>query len=82
MPLSPPHDPILRRHILECIASLSAKLNAALTARLEHWHRHDDAVARLLKMTKNTFLQNIVRARRQVDACLKKKGIHEHEVLR
>lgn len=80
--LSPPSDPFLRRHIQDCIAALSTKLKRAIAARVEHGHRPDDVVARMLKMTKNTFLQNIVRARKQIHACLTRKGVHEHEELR
>lgn len=80
--LSPPHDPFLREHIRDCIAELSAKLRNALTARLQGGHKPDSEVARTLKMTQNTFLQNIVRARKQLAACLTQKGVHEHEELR
>jgi DNA-directed RNA polymerase specialized sigma24 family protein len=80
--LSPPSDPFLRKIIQDCFAALSAKLERAMKARLEHGHRPDAVVAEMLKMTKNTFLQNIVRARRQLKECLTKKGIHEHEALR
>lgn len=82
LPMAPPSDPFLRRHIQDCLAALKGKLKRAMTARLEHGHQHDDVVARMLEMTKNTLLQNIVRARKQIDACLAKKGVHEHEELR
>jgi DNA-directed RNA polymerase specialized sigma24 family protein len=81
-PLAPPRDPFLLLHIRDCLAALKGKLKRAMTARLEHGHRPDDVVAGMLKMKKNTFLQNIVRARKQVDECLATKGVHEHEELR
>lgn len=82
MPISRPRDPFLLQHIQDCLAALKGKLRTAMNARLKHGHQPDEVVAGMLKMKKNTFLQNIVRARVQLDACLTKKGVAEHEELR
>ncbi len=78
----PPSDPFLMQHIKDCVAALSDKLRGVLSARLERAHEHDSVLAQSLTMTKNTFLQNIVRARKAIDECLQRKGVHEHEALR
>ena len=78
----PQADPFLMQHIRDCIAALSGRLRSALGARLERGHEHDSVLARSLEMTKNTFLQNVVRARKAVDECLRHKGVHEHEAFR
>lgn len=80
--VEPQPDPFLMQHIKDCIAALSDKLRAVLGARLARAGEPDAALAERLKMTKNTFLQNIVRARKAVDECLQRKGVHEHEALR
>lgn len=78
----PPADPGLRRAILECIEMLARKPLAALRARLASGCvLPDREIARQIGMSVNTFLQNIVRARRQVADCLERKGIPLHEVL-
>lgn len=80
--VDPPLDPFLMQHIKDCLAALSDKLGGVLGARLSQGHEHDSALARRLKMTKNTFLQNIGRARKAVDECLQRKGVHDHEAFR
>jgi len=72
----PPPDLGLRRAIMECLARLPRKPGAALRARLLHGgEASDHALAATLAMSRNTFLQNIVRARRHLAACLRGRGI-------
>lgn len=72
----PPIAPSFERAVRECVAALTGKLRDALQARLESDGRSDDTwLAEGLRMQKNTFLQNIVRARRKVAECLTGKGI-------
>ena len=76
----PPPDPGLRRAILDCIGRLSRKPADALAARLRGDGIEPDRVlAERLGMTLNTFLQNIVRARRSLAECLESKGISTRE---
>jgi len=78
----PLSDHGLRRAISECLARVAAKPRAALRARMDFGGLQPDRdMARSLRMTLNTFLQNIVRARKQVAACLERKGISLEEVL-
>lgn len=79
----PAPDPFLRRAIRECFEKLARKPRQALSARMSEGHRRDDReLALALGMTANTFLQNIVRARRQLGECLGARGIRVHEVAR
>jgi len=79
----PPPDPLLARAIRECFGKLAGRPLAALRARLDaRPTQSDKALASLLGMTANTFLQNIVRARRQLEKCLAGRGIALREVLR
>jgi len=76
----PPPDPGLRRAIFDCIGRLSRKPADALAARLRGDGVEPDRVlAERLGMTLNTFLQNIVRARRSLAECLESKGISTRE---
>ena len=72
----------LRAAILECLKRLSGAPARALRSRLEMSERPDRELAVLTMMKLNTFLQNVVRARRAVAACLDSKGIRLEEVLR
>lgn len=78
----PSPDPFLGRIIEKCIEALTARAKSALLARLQDGHVDDRMSAGQLRMTVNTFLQNVTRARRHLDACLKKNGVHEHEAFR
>ena len=72
----PPPDPLLRRRIAECIEKLPRKPHEALVARLNAAGGASDTnLAASLKMRLNTFLQNIVRARRLLGDCLRRAGI-------
>lgn len=79
---APPSSPGLRRKIQDCIEKLAPKPRLALLSRLQRGGMtpdHDLAAA--LRMTRNTFLQNIARARKQVEECLERAGISLREVL-
>lgn len=68
-------DPLLGERIQECCKRLKAKPAKALVVRLTHGHRPEEEQAALAGMTKNTFHQNILRARQQLKACLKSMDI-------
>jgi RNA polymerase sigma factor (sigma-70 family) len=69
-------DPLLRRAIDECRRRLPDRPAKALQARLEsEGSEPDDRLAERLRMRKNTFLQNIVRARKLLAECLRRRGI-------
>jgi DNA-directed RNA polymerase specialized sigma24 family protein len=71
----PPSDPALRKAILACLERLAKKPAQAFGARLRAGLSADAALAAQVGMTLNTFLQNIVRARKQLATCLSRKGI-------
>jgi RNA polymerase sigma factor (sigma-70 family) len=70
-----PNDPGLRRAIEECLGRLPSKPRAALGARLRSMGGPDAGLAASLKMSTNTYLQNIVRARRALRSCLEGRGV-------
>lgn len=83
-PAAPPRpsDPALHRIIRRCLEALSPRPRQALQARIDAGPERDDAsLARLLGMRRNTFLQNIVRARKQMAACLEENGAPLAEFL-
>lgn len=72
----PPSDPGLRRTILDCLGRLPAGPRAALRGRLSSAGRLADRELALgLRMTLNTFLQNVVRARIHLADCLRSRGV-------
>jgi DNA-directed RNA polymerase specialized sigma24 family protein len=78
----PPPDPGLARIIRRCLESLAPRPLAAIRARMEEGHlRPDAALADALGMGLNTFLQNIVRGRRQLASCLERNGAPIEEIL-
>lgn len=77
-PIAP--DPMLREIIAACRDKLPVKPGQALSARLEAPTRSDHELAATLHMVKNTFLQNITRARKMLVDCLKRAGIELEEV--
>jgi len=78
----PPRDPALARLIHGCLELISGRPREALHARIEFGHDADDrTLAMRLGMTRNTFLQNIVRARKQMAECLHDRGAPIEEVL-
>ena len=79
---APAPDPALARLIRFCLERLPPRPRQALEARIEEGHRADDgALARGLGMKVNTFLQNVVRGRRQLAMCLEENGVPLEEVL-
>lgn len=70
-----PPDPMLRKAIAECRATLPPRPSTALDARLEAVGRPDRELATELGMKLNTFLQNFTRARRLIAKCLAGRGI-------
>lgn len=68
-------DPLLGARIQACRKLLKDQPAKALVVRLTHGHRPEEEQAALAGMTKNTFHQNILRARRQLKACLKNMGV-------
>ncbi len=72
----PQPDPLLREHIATCREKLPPRPKAALAARLD-WAGAvaDLTLAEQLTMTKNTFLQNITRARKLLLECLQRAGV-------
>jgi RNA polymerase sigma-70 factor (ECF subfamily) len=78
--LAPPpdraSDPLLGRAIEDCRRQLPDKPARALIARIENAGADPDArVAERVGMRPNTFFQNIIRARKFLAECLRKRGI-------
>jgi DNA-directed RNA polymerase specialized sigma24 family protein len=69
-----PSEPWLRRAIEHCIEQLPERPRKSLMARLGAGAESDAVLALRTGMTRNTFLQNIVRARRALAACLEGRG--------
>ncbi len=76
-----PPDPALARAISKCIQILPRQPRQALEARFRDGGRPDRDLAAGLHMKVNTFLQNIVRARRMLRECLEKRGVRLTEIL-
>ena len=69
-------DPFLRQAIVDCHGRLPARPARALDARLGSAGSERDALlAERVGMRLNTFLQNITRARRLLEECLRRRGI-------
>jgi RNA polymerase sigma-70 factor (ECF subfamily) len=81
-PPAPVEDKGLRLAILACLEALRGAPARAIGARLTAGERSDHELCAELRMTLNTFLQNVVRARRSLTECLGGKGIVVQEVLR
>jgi DNA-directed RNA polymerase specialized sigma24 family protein len=73
-------DPGLRRLIILCIERLPKKLREALLARIRKGELSDRLLADSVRMKLNTFLQNIVRARKLMKACLQRHGVRLEEI--
>ncbi|HEY6866594.1 MAG TPA: hypothetical protein VI792_05010 [Candidatus Eisenbacteria bacterium] len=79
----PPSDPALAAAIAACLERVARRPLAALRARIERQGGiADREIAATLGMTLNAFLQNIVRARRQLARCLELKRVPLEEILR
>ena len=71
-----PPDPILRAAIEACRDMLPPQPRAAIDARLSsHGGQPDARLAEGVHMTKNTFLQNVTRARKLLAECLAGRGV-------
>jgi DNA-directed RNA polymerase specialized sigma24 family protein len=68
-------DPALRRVIRECLDRLPAQPKTALNSRIQDGHLPDRDLAQRARMKLNTFLQNIVRARKLMAECLERRGV-------
>jgi len=69
-------DPLLRNVVVDCMGRLPPQPVAALSARLTSQGSESDAViAERLRMKRNTFAQNVARARRLLAECLEQHGI-------
>ena len=76
-----PPDPALARAIKECMERLPEQPRKALSARVHGGSLPDRENAAGVGMKVNTFLQNIVRARRLLAQCLERRGVHLGEIL-
>jgi RNA polymerase sigma-70 factor (ECF subfamily) len=74
-------DPMLREVIRGCRDKLPPRPAQALAQRLADPTTADHLLAERLGMVKNTFLQNITRARKLLAACLERAGVALEEVL-
>lgn len=69
-------DPLLRRAIAECRDKLPPRPREALEARLASaGAQRDENLAARLGMRRNTFLQNVTRARQLLADCLERRGV-------
>jgi len=69
-------DPLLARRIEDCLGRLPRQPGRALAARLESGGvEPDEVLAEGLRMRKNTFLQNVTRARKLIADCLARHGV-------
>jgi RNA polymerase sigma-70 factor (ECF subfamily) len=68
-------DPLLAKLVRRCLEALPPRPRAAFQARLEaRGGAEDGTLAERLRMTLNTFLQNVTRARKLMEECLHAKG--------
>ena len=75
-----PADAGLRRAIVRCFEKLPGRPRKAMEARLQG-STPDRDLAEELGMKLNTFLQNIVRARKVLARCLEESGVRLAEYL-
>ena len=69
-------DARLARHIEDCLGRLPRQPARAIAARVESGGTEpDETLAEGLGMRKNTFLQNVTRARKLVADCLARHGV-------
>jgi DNA-directed RNA polymerase specialized sigma24 family protein len=74
-----PDDPQVARAIRACLDKLPPRPREAMLARLRGGPDRD--LARAVRMKLNTFLQNIVRARRLLAECLRGAGVQVEDYL-
>lgn len=71
-----PPDPLLRERLLVCIEKLPRTPREVLIARLDRSSMADDVtLAERMSMKLNTFLQNVTRAKRALEECLRRAGV-------
>jgi DNA-directed RNA polymerase specialized sigma24 family protein len=76
----PDPEPRLRSAIRECVEALTGKLSQVMSLRLGNdGSLSDRELAEQIPMKVNTFVQNVVRARKQIDTCLDGKGFPAKE---
>jgi len=81
--LDPDSDPLLMKRIRECVEKLAGQLGRVFDLRLRLGPQIPDAdLAQMSNMRRNTFLQNVTRARRQVVKCLEAAGVTREELAR
>jgi DNA-directed RNA polymerase specialized sigma24 family protein len=68
-------DPLLHQAIHDCVEKLPTQPKLAIKARMEEGPGPDRDIAASIRMKVNTFLQNVVRARRFIRQCLEQRGI-------
>ena len=68
-------DPLFHDLLWQCFELLTANPLRAIRVRVEQGHLPEGEQAKLAGMTRNTFHQNIRRARLQLAECLSDKGI-------
>ena len=72
----PGPDPGLARAIRDCMERIPGRPRIAIELRIARGHsRSDHDLAESLGLKLNTFLQHIVRARKSLAECLRKKGV-------
>jgi RNA polymerase sigma-70 factor (ECF subfamily) len=75
-------DPLLAQRIEDCLGRLPRQPARAIAARIGSWGAQpDEALAEGLGMRKNTFLQNVTRARKLIADCLARYGVNLAEEL-
>ena len=74
-------DPALGQAINDCIERLPKQPRRVLSARMRDGWLPDREIAGGLWMKVNTFLQNIVRARKLLADCLERRGVRLGEIL-
>lgn len=78
----PAPDMVLRKVIDTCLSLLGSRPRMAIMARIrDEGASHDRELAEHAGMTLNTFLQNVVRARRLLRECFRSNGISLEEYL-
>lgn len=79
-PVSEP-DPMLRARVQQCFSKQEGRPGQAIQVRLAFGHLPESEQAERAGMTRNTFHQNIARARKAIEVCLARFGIILEEVL-
>ncbi len=78
----PVPDMVLRKAVETCLSLLKPRPRKAITERLrDQGASHDRDLAERAGMTLNTFLQNVVRARRFLRECMRSNGVALEEYL-